>query len=154
MYYTFDIFGWLSGTSATVTQRSTEVEPPITTLERIEGVQYPNFSGYVWNMQTYIHQDPPVEQEQPEAWFIDIGPFFDRFGSQKLTVLSSTNSTVKAIIQDVQVRKWVDLKRPDVAQALDIIGSVIPAITPELRQGILNTPVTFEESRALRKLYF
>lgn len=87
-------------------------------------------------------------------WLIDVGPFFDRFGPAKMPVLMSEDSTVKAIVQDTQVRKWIDLKRDDVASALGYIGIKVGALTPELIGSILNTPVTSEENLALRKLYF
>lgn len=88
-------------------------------------------------------------------WFIDVGPFFDRFGAAKMAVLTSTNSTVKAIVQDVLVRKWVDLQRPDVAAGIDaLIALGVPGVTAELKEDILTTPITEEESLALQKLYF
>lgn len=87
-------------------------------------------------------------------WFIDLGPFFDRFGAAKMAVLTSTNLSVKALISDIQVRKWIDLKRQDVAEALAYIGSVVPSVTTDLQIAILTTPVTQEENLALRRLYF
>ena len=88
-------------------------------------------------------------------WLIDIGPFFDRFGAAKMAVLTSTNATVKAIVQDVMVRKWVDLQRADVATGLAGLKALIPSsITDELIASILTTPVAAEEQVALKKLYF
>ena len=86
--------------------------------------------------------------------YIDLGPFYDRFGSAKLPVLTSTDAGVKAIISDLNIRKWVDLARPDVAQALQYVGTVEPAVTTQRQDSILNTPVTPEENLASRKLYF
>ena len=94
---------------------------------------------------------PPVD---PCQWLIDIGPFFDRFGAAKMAVLTSSDAAVKAILQDIQVRKWIDLQRADVISALAYVGSVVPAITPALRTAILTTPVTASENMALRRLYF
>ena len=90
----------------------------------------------------------------PTAWFIDIGPFYDRFGAAKMAVLTSTDVGVKAIMTDVQIRKWIDLQRADVASSLAYIGSVVAALTPAIQTAILTTPVTAEENLALRKLYF
>lgn len=87
-------------------------------------------------------------------WFIDIGPFYDRFGSAKMAVLTSADATVKAILSDVSIRKWIDLKRSDVALSLAYIGSVVPALTSTLQTAILTTPVTADENRATRKSYF
>lgn len=92
---------------------------------------------------------PPVYE-----WFIDIGPFFDRFGPAKMQVLTSTDAGVRALITDIQIRKWIDLKLPEVDQALAYLGSVIPAVTTELQSAILETPVAEHENLALRKLYF
>ena len=87
-------------------------------------------------------------------WFIDIGPFFDRFGTAKMAVLTSSDVGVQAIIKDTQVRKWLDLKLPEIASAVAYIGTKVPALTAELQQSILNTPVEEKENLALRKLYF
>ena len=95
---------------------------------------------------------PPVAD--PAEWFIDLGPFHDRFGAAKMAVLTSTDAGVKAIMADVQIRKWIDLQRADVASSLAYIGSVVAALTPAIQTAILTTPVTAEENLALRKLYF
>ena len=98
----------------------------------------------------------PVQEPEPKAWewFIDIGPFFDRFGSAKMAVLTSSDVGVQAILKDTQVRKWLDLKLPEIASAVAYIGTKVPALTAELQQSILNTPVEEKENLALRKLYF
>ena len=97
--------------------------------------------------------EPPVVVD-PCEWLIDIGPFFDRFGSAKLAVLTSADATVKAILQDIQVRKWIDLKRADVASSLAYVGTKVPAVDATLQAAILNTPVDPVDNLALRKLYF
>lgn len=98
---------------------------------------------------------PVAEAAKPYKWFIDIGPFFDRFGSAKMAILTSQNATVKAIISDLQVRKWVDLKRADVGQGIDALIAIgVNGVTAELKSSVLNTPVTADENLALRRLYF
>jgi len=99
-------------------------------------------------------QDVEPAQVNPTEWLIDIGPFFDRFGAAKMAVLTSTDAGVKAILADTQVRKWIDLQRPDVAKSVAYIGSVVSAVKPALQKAILTTPVSPEENLALRKLYF
>lgn len=96
----------------------------------------------------------PAPQADPCEWFIDIGPFFDRFGAAKMAVLTSTDAGVKAIVADVSVRKWIDLQRADVATALAYVGSVVPSVTGALQTAILTTSVTADENMALRKLFF
>lgn len=116
--------------------------------------------GWTWNTtQGFIapvvpEVEPPVVVPPVWEWFIDLGPFYDRFGAAKMAVLTSADSGVKAILADLNIRKWVDLQRADVAQALAYVGSVIPAVTPALQTSILTTPVTEVENLALRKLYF
>lgn len=98
--------------------------------------------------------EPNIITPKVYEWYIDIGPFFDRFGQYKMSVLTSTDSVVQALLKDIQVRKWVNLKLPEVAQSLQYIGTIIPAIDAQLQDYILNTPVSYEENMALRKLYF
>ena len=93
---------------------------------------------------------PPID---PTAFLVDTGPFFDRFGTSKLPILMSADPLVKALMADIQVRKWIDLQRLDVAQALEVLISK-SLITNELKMAILNTPVATEENRVLKKLYF
>lgn len=98
---------------------------------------------------------PAVEQSAPTwEWLIDIGAFFDRFGAAKIAVLTSADPGVQAILKDTQIRKWIALNLPEVAQSISYIGTKVPAVTTELQSTILNTPVSVEENMALRKLYF
>ena len=102
-------------------------------------------------------QVPDTPEPQPVPvweWYIDIGPFFDRFGAAKMAVLTSSDAGVQAILKDTQVRKWLDLKLPELASAVAYVGTKVPGVTPELQQSILNTPVAETENLALRKLYF
>ncbi len=99
--------------------------------------------------------DTPEQVPAPAwEWFIDIGPFFDRFGAAKMAVLTISDVGVQAILKDTQVRKWLDLKLPEIASAVAYVGTKVPEVTPELQQSILNTPVAETENLALRKLYF
>lgn len=97
---------------------------------------------------------PPASVINPTEWLIDIGSFFDRFGAAKMAVLTSTDPGVQAILKDAQIRKWLDLKLPEVAQSVAYVGSKVPAVTAELQAAILNTPVVEAENLVLRKLYF
>lgn len=101
----------------------------------------------------FVEVPSPPAPADPCEWLIDIGPFFDRFGTAKMAVLTSADVVVKAIIQDVQIRKWIDLQRVDVGQALDVLISK-SLIDAALKTSILTTPVSADENRALRKLYF
>lgn len=107
-----------------------------------------NAEHTVWTAPVYV---PPAD---PCQWLLDLGPFYDRFGAAKMAVLTSTDPGVVAIRADVSIRKWVDLTRQDVADALAYIGSKVPALTPALQAAILTTPVSTAENQALRTLYF
>lgn len=115
-------------------------------------------AGIGWNYSNGVFAAPvipvPPVVVDPCEWLIDIGPFFDRFGVAKLAVLTSADATVKAILQDIQVRKWIDLKRADVASSLAYVGTKVPAVDATLQAAILNTPVDPVDNLALRKLYF
>ena len=101
---------------------------------------------------------PSAPSPEPTApvwqWYIDIGSLFDRFGSVKIQVLTCSDVVVQAILKDIQVRKWIDLKLPEVAQSLVYVKTKVPEVTEELQDYILNTPVADSENLALRKLYF
>lgn len=98
---------------------------------------------------------PPAPLPDPCEWLIDIGPFFDRFGAAKMAVLVSANATAQALVKDLQVRKWIDLQRADVAAGIDaLIALAIPGVTSGLKTTILTTPVSAEENMALRRVYF
>lgn len=111
---------------------------------------YCEWVGSAWVILEKAPAEPPVYE-----WFIDIGPFFDRFGDAKIQVLTHSHPFVVALVKDVQSRKWIDLKRSDVAAGLGAMVAIgVPQLTTELVQSILNTPVTEEENFALRKIFF
>lgn len=120
---------------------------------KIEGdyivTTYPN--GAIVKELRFAPEPAPAN---PAEWLIDIGPFFDRLGAAKIAALTSADAGVKAILSDLQVRKWIDLRRADVATGLQYVGSKVPAVTPEMQASILETPVADVENLALRKLYF
>ena len=117
--------------------------------EAFVGQHYPG----AWELVP--EQSEPAPAPDPTEWLIDVGPFFDRFGPAKLAVLSSSDAAVRALVTDLQVRKWIDLKRADVAQGIDLlISKSIPGLDAALKSAILNTPVQPVENLALRKAYF
>lgn len=94
--------------------------------------------------------DPPTpdpitwHDAGPEYWWIEVGNFYDRFGAAKIPVLASPDPTVQALVRDTQVRKYIDLMRSDVQQFVEFLGTVIPEVTPEVREAVLG-PTTDEE---------
>ena len=94
-------------------------------------------------------------ESTPYEWYIDVGPFFDRFGNAKMSVLASSNAVARAIVTDCSIRKWIDLKHPSVASGIDaLIAQGIPGLDINLRNAIINTPVSKMEQNSLIKLYF
>ena len=135
----------------------------VTNVALAAGPMAPNWvetdtAGIGWAYENGVFAAPAIPETpvvvDPCEWLIDIGPFFDRFGAAKLAVLTSADATVKAILQDIQVRKWIDLKRADVASSLAYVGTKVPAVDATLQAAILNTPVDPVDNLALRKLYF
>lgn len=115
-------------------------------------VEYHHDSGSI-ERKEYHPIAAPSAPVDPCKYLIDIGPFFDRFGAYMMAVLTSQDAVVKAIVQNVTVRKWVDLTRVDVAQSLDLFISKGLMDAPT-KTAILTNPVTLDENRALRKQYF
>ncbi|WP_409482591.1 hypothetical protein [Noviherbaspirillum sp. ST 5-3] len=156
MTYSFDSHGWL--TAATIPGRSTEIAPPAHETTPIVGRDWPNFTGIEWITVPYvapIAAVPDVAESETE-WLIDIGPFFDRFdasGASTMSILSSVDVQVQALVKNVMARKWIDLKRADLPQMMDLLISK-GLLTAEQKSYILMTPLAPEENLALRRLYF
>jgi hypothetical protein len=159
MIYNYDNYGWLSATP-TSTDRITDQIPPSCGVG-----QQPNWTGSGWICMTYTSPPILLAPIDPTQWLIDIGPFFDRFGAAMIPVLTSTDLVAQALVQNIQARKWVDLKRLDVAGSLAYLGgatitglgtmaSPIIQMTATLQNQILTTPVTYAENMALKKSYF
>lgn len=140
---------------ATIAPEWDHIERIDTPAERALGVGI----GWGWDGSVFVApeqaaSEPQPVPAQPWEWLIDIGPFFDRFGAAKMAVLTSADAGVQAILKDVQIRKWLDLKLPELAQSVAYVGTKVPAVTAELQTAILTTAVAPAENLALRKLYF
>ena len=98
--------------------------------------------------------EPPAPPAPVWEWYIDIGPFFDRFGAAKMPVLTSADAGVQAILKDTQVRKWLDLRLPEIEQSVQYLASKVPELTVQLQDQIINTKPAEHENLALRKMYF
>ncbi|MFZ6747418.1 hypothetical protein [Undibacterium sp. Ren11W] len=92
---------------------------------------------------------------EPEwTWYLDLGPFYDRFGSAQMAVLKSTNADIVAIRANLSVRKWVDLRLPIVAQSVAAIAAIVPEVTPAIASRVMTIQPTLAENLALRKQFF
>lgn len=135
----------------------------VTNVALADGPMAPNWvetdtAGIGWTYENGVFAAPAIPETpvivDPCEWLIDKGPFFDRFGAAKMTVLTSNDAVIKAILLDIGARHWIDLKRPDVATSLAYVGSVVPAVDATMQAAILTTPVAAADNLALRKLYF
>lgn len=86
----------------------------------------------------------PAQETQTDSWHIAVGPFFDRFGAQKIPILASTDPVIKAIVLDCSVRKYIDLtgRRSDIESALD---TIVAKGFPIDKSAILDTIPAAEE---------
>jgi hypothetical protein len=91
--------------------------------------------------------DPALD---PRYYWLDIGPFFDRFGTKALALTSSTDAQIQGVITLVMPRKYIDLKRADLSAMLDLLISK-GAITLADKLAALN-PVTTDAERHIKGL--
>ena len=154
----FDLWGWYT-TDSRFADRVADIEPEGKPGTPVPGKPYPNWTGFEWQMQTYVAPPAPVEPEPvplpPEAWWITPGGFKDRFDSLgypglKLTILglSRTNDTCYAVLADLTGRHYVDLKarRDELLVAFGMIADALaeankPEFTQAMQEAILDTPL-------------
>lgn len=111
-------------------------------------------STYPGHWRVVETPEPPAPAAPVWEWYIDVGPFFDRFSAAKMAVLTSPDAGVQAILKDTQVRKWLDLRLPEIEQSVQYIASKVPELTAQLQGQIVNAKPAEHENLALRKMYF
>ncbi|GGY12846.1 hypothetical protein GJV26_00155 [Massilia dura] len=79
-----------------------------------------------------------------EYWWIDVGSFFDRFGSKSLAITSSTDPEVAGLVMLVLPRKYIDLQRADLPTLLDVLVTK-DIITEAEKTAVLTRPTTEQE---------
>lgn len=84
----------------------------------------------------------------PRYHWIDVGPFFDRFGLKALSITGSTDPQVQGLVTLLLPRKYVDLKRADLPSMLDLLVSK-SLITAAEKAAVLN-PQTSEYERHIK----
>lgn len=80
--------------------------------------------GWTLESQTDRLQPPtasPAEAAAPVPRRIAVGSFFDRFGAAKWPILADATPLVSALVRDCMARKFIDLDRPDLPTALDLL---------------------------------
>lgn len=97
----------------------------------------------------------PATTQEDTSFYVDVGPFFDRFEASVMAVLTTTDPAIKAWITNVNIRKWIWTKHPSIGQAIDaMIALGIPGVDAAMKARIQNTPARWSEQSALIKLYF
>ena len=88
------------------------------------------WGGFEFDTHDHVEQPPadppappPPPPENPADWHIGVGPFWDRFGADKIGILASADPIVQAIIKDSSVRTYLDLKgrRADIEGAVNVL---------------------------------
>ena len=107
-----------------------------------EPVEWP---GMEFSTHNHLLQVQEIEPETTDAdWRIYVGAFFDRFGDQKIGILSSEDAVVQALIKDASVRQYIGLRerRDELAQ---MIGVLVAKGFPLDAAAILDTEPTGAE---------
>ena len=137
MPYLLNIDGYLVGFNDNPGNpaNSTNIAPPANAV-------YPNrFLSGAW-----VTEAPAITwaTAPAEYWWIDVGSFFDRFGSKALSITSSTDPEVAGLVTLVVPRKYVDLQRADLPDLLDVLVRK-ELITEAEKATVLATPTTESE---------
>ena len=115
--------------------------------------------NWEWNGTDFIEPLPPVPGYDARVWWINTGPYKDRFDKYgypglKFLILSlgRTNDVCYGIFADLIDRQYVDLlgRRDELSTALDMLSHELselgkPALTQVMKDAILDTPTTEEE---------
>lgn len=154
MYY-YDSYGWL--TSQPIEGRSTDVAPPAET-DTLKA----NWTGTHWVLVEYVAPPapvPPTPPVDPYEFLLDIAPFTDRLEPYKFQIDTHTDPFIQYFNRDLNRRKYVDLKDPRVAVALNYmaghtiagIGTIAtPIFADAFVAKVLTTPTTHAENNVLR----
>lgn len=157
-WYAYNEQLWYVGEVPPGSDNATPLQPPTTSLTEVPGELRARWSRYRWVAAPY--PAPPPAPPAPPSWadpdldpryhWIDVGPFFDRFGAAALAVASSESALARGMIALVTPRQYVDLKRADVAA---MVGMLVTAalIDTQLASTILD-PVTTEYERHVKGL--
>lgn len=100
--------------------------------------------GWGWDGTQFVA--PPAPEPAPEPAptqrHISVGAFFDRFGEFKYPILSSTDASVKALIQDCSVRSYIDLDDPALPAGLEML--ILAGFAVDANE-VINAPIQSHE---------
>ena len=86
----------------------------------------------------------------PQYWWINVGPFFDRFNGKAINITSSTDPVVQGLLTLTLPREYIDLKRADLAGMLDIL--IAKGLINSADKTAILTPPTTEYERHIKGL--
>lgn len=104
--------------------------------------QQPAIGWSYENGQLIAPPAPPISEPTPEPRRITVGAFFDRFGTQKWSILADANPSVQALIKDASVRSYINLDDPQVEAGLNMVVSAGHDIDVK---AVITAPVQFNE---------
>lgn len=148
------------GLAVAVTETHADLEPSAQRVQ-VAGLRS-DLLGQIYDPQASAAAGQPVfvapapAAPDPRLWWIDVGPFYDRFGPDALAIAASEHGSCKAVQTLTGVRKYIDLKDPRVAVMIDmLIAFAQPAAQPfspgsgpmteAKKAAILDTPTTEHE---------
>lgn len=115
-------------------------------------------AGPGWTYANGVFADPSVTP--PPSWndpalsaqyhWVDVGPFFDRFGAKALAITGSTDPQVQGLVTLLLPRKYVDLKRADLPGMLDLL--IAKGLINSTDKAAVLSPVTVEYERHIKGL--
>lgn len=137
MAFILDAAGYVTGTydGPGLRANSTTTAPPANAAQPLQFVN----GAWLTKLPTVTWETAPAEY-----WWIDVGSFFDRFGSKALTITSSEDPIVKGLVTLLLPRKYVDLRRADLPTLVShLVDKKI--ISEEEAKAVVNTPPTAQE---------
>lgn len=131
-------------------------------LDVLEGADLVALETYDTTLIGKVHNpatgawEAAATAEDARLWWVDVGPFYDRFGPDALAIAASDHGACKAVQTLTGVRKYIDLRDPRVAAMIDmLIATAQPTAQPwapgsgpmtaAKKAAILNTPTTEAE---------
>ncbi|MDE1997654.1 MAG: hypothetical protein KGI52_01875 [Burkholderiales bacterium] len=88
----------------------------VNTIVADETFAQEHFPG-AWRIAAIQPSDTPAVSLR----HVSVGAFFDRFGPLKWAILADPTASVKAVVQDASVRKYIDLDRADLPAGLQVL---------------------------------
>lgn len=131
----------------------------VNTIEADEAFAEAHFPG-AWRLAPEPQAQPAAPDER--LLWLDVGPFYDRFGPDALAIAASDHGACKAVQILTDVRQYIDLADPRIGTMIDmLIAAGQPAAQPwapgsgpmtQEKKAAILTPVTTEYERHVKGL--